>query len=143
MITRKTDYALRALVYLKENKDRKVPTREIAEVLGIPYKFLTQILLDLVRSGIITSERGSKGGMSLRADPNKLSLLEIVEASEGPFLLHQCLNEVNESCFFASNCPIKSTLYELEEKTREMLSQTKLGMIDASDIIRRRKHENH
>ncbi len=143
MITRKTDYALRALVYLKENPDRKIPTREIAEVLGIPYKFLTQIFLDLVRSGIVASERGSRGGMTLRVDPNKLSLLEIIEASEGPFLLHQCLSDIYESCFFAGDCPIKFTLYELEEKTREMLSQTKLGMINASDIIKRRKNENH
>lgn len=143
MITRKTDYALRALVYLKENKDRKVPTREIAEVLGIPYKFLTQIFLDLVKSGIVTSERGSRGGMTLKVDPNKLSLLEIIEASEGPFLLHQCLSDINESCFFSVECPIKITLHELEEKTREMLSQKKLGMIDASDIIKRRKDENH
>lgn len=136
MLSRKTDYALRALVYLKENQDRRVPTREIAEVVGIPYKFLTQIFLDLVRHGLVVSERGSRGGMALRENPQNISFLRIVEAVEGPFHLHQCLSDQNEECFFKNGCPVKAKLAEVERMTRGVLAATMLDSIDASDYVK-------
>jgi Rrf2 family protein len=135
MLSRKTDYALRALVYLKENPDRRVPTREIAEVVGIPYKFLTQIFLDLVRHGLVVSERGSRGGMALRDKPENISFLRIVEAVEGPFHLHQCLSDQNEECFFKHGCPLKARLSEIERTTRAILASTTLDSVDASGYI--------
>jgi Rrf2 family protein len=129
MLSRKTDYALRAITYLTTQKGRKISTRYIAEKLNIPYKFLTQIFLELVRKGVLASERGSKGGVMLKKPPEEITLLEIVEAVEGPFYLHQCLAEYEESCFFAKGCPIKDTLIDIERKTRNILATTTLDKI--------------
>lgn len=129
MLSRKTDYALRSIIYLLNSEGRKVSTKTVAEKLNIPYKFLTQIFLELVRKGILTSERGSKGGVMLKKPPHEISLLDIVEAVEGPFYLHQCLVEFDEDCFFSGRCPIKESLIDIENQTRNILASTTLDKI--------------
>lgn len=138
MLTRKTDYALRALLYLKENDDRIVPTKEVAEKLGIPYKFLTQIFLNLIRGGLVSSERGSKGGMKLKVKPNSISLLDVIEAMEGPFVIHNCLSEAKEECFFNNDCPVREKLRKIETQTRNILSKTTLKSIKTGSSLKRR-----
>lgn len=135
MLSRKTDYALRALVYLTYQNTRKVATKKIANKLNIPYKFLTQIFLELVRNGILISERGSKGGVALRKDPAKISFLDIIETVEGSYTIHRCINEVEEDCFFADNCPIKELLCEIEEDTRKKLDNVTLDKINLKPEI--------
>jgi len=129
MFTRKSDYALRAVVYLALNHGRVVSAREIAENLKIPYKFLTQIFLELSRRDILTSQRGSKGGAVLKKNPADLTLLEIIEAVDGPISLHQCVAEFNEPCYFEDRCPINERLKDLEEKIRETLHLTTIAKI--------------
>lgn len=129
MLSRKTDYALRAITYLTTQNGKKLSTRHIAEKLNIPYKFLTQIFLDLVRKGILASERGSKGGVMIKKPIEEISLLDIVEAVEGPFYLHQCLADYEGNCFFEKHCPIKEALSDIEEKTKMILSTTTLDKI--------------
>ncbi len=61
-----------------------VQGREIAQSLGTPHDYLVKILQQLVKAQIFSSERGPAGGFQLRKDPGEISLLEIVEAIEGP-----------------------------------------------------------
>lgn len=129
MLTRKSDYALRAIVYLALNSGRVVSAREIAQNLKIPYKFLTQIFLELSRKEILTSQRGSKGGAVLKKNPAELTLLEIIEAVDGPISLHQCAAEFNEPCYFEGRCPIKEKLKNLEDKIRQRLQLTTIAKI--------------
>lgn len=131
MLSRKTDYALRAITYLMLNQESRLPTRIVAEKLGIPYKFLTQIFLELVRKGILTSQRGSRGGMSVRKKPEEISLLDIIEAVEGPFSFHQCLSDQHHDCFFSNGCPIKEKLADVEKETIRILKETTLDKIKA------------
>lgn len=81
MLTRSSEYALRALTYLslQEDRTRWVLARHIAAELGIPSPFLAKILQTLAGATILESQRGRRGGFRLNRNPERLSLLEIIE----------------------------------------------------------------
>ncbi len=85
-LTRASNYALQALVYHGAQKDPKqvVPSHITAREQGIPERFLLKILKPLVSAGVLDSLKGPNGGYRLAKDPAKISLLEVVEAVDGP-----------------------------------------------------------
>ena len=89
-ISRKTDYALRMLSALVRDSTGVVSVRAAADENGVPYSFARSIQHDLVREGIIESLRGSRGGMRLAVDPERVTLLQVVEAIQGPIALSTC-----------------------------------------------------
>ena len=89
-ISRKTDYAMRMLAELVCNKDEIVSVRQAANNNGVPYSFARSIQHDLVRSGLVESIRGSHGGMRLAINPKETSILQIVEAIQGPVSVGEC-----------------------------------------------------
>ncbi|MCX7832555.1 MAG: Rrf2 family transcriptional regulator [Actinobacteria bacterium] len=131
MLSKKSDYALRTIVYLALHREETLSTRKISEKLQIPYKFLTQIMLELSRKEIISSKRGSRGGIFLKKNPEKITLLEVVEAVDGPFAIHHCSADSNEPCFFARNCPIKENLSKLEHSARQVLNNITIDKISS------------
>lgn len=89
-ISKKTDYALMMVSELVKNPGAVISVRSISQNDGIPYSFARSIQHDLVAAGIIESVRGSHGGMKLAVDPNKTSLLQVVEAIQGPVSISPC-----------------------------------------------------
>jgi len=79
MISQTAEYALRAIVYLA---DQDVPrtTAQIAEATKVPAGYLAKVMQSLSRSGLVKSQRGLNGGFTLTRDPNKLSILSVVNA---------------------------------------------------------------
>ena len=89
-----TDYALLATVYIAENyKDGLVLSIKIAKEYNIPFEYLFKILQQLAKANILRSKRGPNGGFSLTRDASKISLLEIIEAVEGPMVSNMRLSE--------------------------------------------------
>jgi Rrf2 family transcriptional regulator, cysteine metabolism repressor len=84
-ITSKSPYALLALAELGRNSGSgPVPIGELARRRDVPVQFLEQLFAVLRRSGIISSQRGVKGGYSFARDPASVTVLEIVELLDGP-----------------------------------------------------------
>lgn len=89
MLSRSSEYALRALIFLVEKTEEwPVARNEIARVTGIPGKYLSKILSDLVKIGILSSSRGMGGGFSLTRPPDEIILYDIVT-------LYETLEQVN------------------------------------------------
>lgn len=105
-ITRQADYALRAMLYLTRlETDKRAATNQIAEVQKIPPSFLAKIISQLSLAGLIHTSRGARGGVSLARSAGEISLLEVVEAIDGPITLNECtLND--EACLLDEKCPI-------------------------------------
>lgn len=84
-VTARTDYAVRALLELARVHPASVKGREIAQVQGLPYRFLASTMTQLTRAGLLESRRGSgvDGGYRLARDPDAISLVDVVEAIEG------------------------------------------------------------
>jgi Rrf2 family protein len=88
----KGDYSVRAVLDLARHYgEGRRKTREIAASMRIPRKYLSQILANLVRRGLLTAVAGQAGGYELSRAPSRISLLDVVEAAEGPIELRQCL----------------------------------------------------
>lgn len=83
-ISRKTDYAIRMLAELIRSDGEIVSVRCAANENHVPYSFARSIQHDLVKTGIVESVRGSRGGMRIAVDPKQMTLLDVVEAVQGP-----------------------------------------------------------
>lgn len=82
-MTRSSEYALRALVYLVQHRDRwLIPGQEIAKGVGIPARYLQKILGDLTRTGVLESSPGRAGGFRLRRPAHRIPLLDILSPFE-------------------------------------------------------------
>ena len=79
------EYAIKALAYLSnaEDKEKYTMVREISNSLNIPYHFLSKIFQDLAATSWVVSKKGKNGGFTLSADPEKLTLLDIIKWSDG------------------------------------------------------------
>ncbi len=104
-ITRASDYAVRVMIHLAGEPPRStVQQSELSKATGVSGHFLSKVLQQLVRGRLIRSQRGSGGGYSLAAAANTISLLDVVQAMEGPVRLNQCMEET-PSCERKAWCP--------------------------------------
>jgi len=104
-LTRAADYAVRVMVHLAAVAPGTRASRtELAGVVDCPEQFLSKVLQSLTRAGLVTSHRGNTGGFELPLARRSSSVLEIVEAVEGPIRLNVCLGSTNE-CLHQARCP--------------------------------------
>lgn len=84
-ISRSTGYALLAVGYIAQCNDQKIIlSQDISKKYDIPLEYLLKILQQLVRANVLRSKRGPRGGFSLAGPAKKISMLQIVEAVDGP-----------------------------------------------------------
>ena len=106
-ITRQADYALRAVIYLSQlAPEQRAATSQIAEVQSIPPSFLAKIVSQLSVAGLLQTSRGARGGVSLAKAPDEITVLDVVEAIDGPILLNECVACAG-NCSFGESCPMK------------------------------------
>lgn len=105
-ITRQADYAVRAVLHLARNGDQRTATSMIAEKQRIPPSFLAKIVSQLSIAGLLHTSRGARGGVSLARTPKEITLLEVIEAIDGPIQLNQCVGDTG-ACSFEDDCPLR------------------------------------
>jgi Rrf2 family protein len=122
-ISRKGEYALRAMTYLALNyKKGSVPIHEISEREKIPQKFLEQILLQLKRTGLLESKRGIRGGYSLLRDPKRVSLARIIREIDGPLAPLGCVSKwAHVRCPDERSCGLRKVMLGVRNVVAEML----------------------
>jgi Rrf2 family protein len=113
-ITRQADYAVRAVLHLARNGDQRTATSAIAEEQRIPPSFLAKIVSQLSIAGLLHTSRGARGGVTLARNPKDITLLEVIEAIDGPIQLNECVGE-NGSCSFDDECPLRPVWCEAQE----------------------------
>lgn len=123
-ITRQADYALRAMYYLsKLDPNERAATSLIAEEQKIPPSFLAKIISQLSIAGLIHTSRGARGGVSLARTPENISILEVVEAIDGPLALNECTHTV-DGCPFGEDCPLRPVWCEVQVDLVNRLRKT-------------------
>ncbi len=121
-ITRQADYALRAVIFLSRlNGDQKASTSAIAEEQKIPSSFLAKIVSQLSIAGLIQTSRGARGGVSLAKPPEEISVLDVIEAIDGPVLLNECASNP-ANCTFGDSCPLQQIWSETRQELVGRLS---------------------
>ncbi len=134
MISKKTKYAINALVYLAKQDERQ-PTRisDVSKAQNIPQKFLEAILLDLKKSGILASKKGKGGGYYLLQSPEEVNLADIMRLFDGPIAFLPCVTykyyERCEECKNEETCGIRDVFLQVRNKTVELLKGANLAEI--------------
>jgi Rrf2 family protein len=126
-ITRQADYAVRAVLYLArmENGERAA-TSMVAREQNIPPSFLAKIISQLSIAGLLHTSRGARGGVTLARAPKDISLLEVVEAIDGPIQLNECVGN-DGACTFDEVCPVKPVWCDAQGQLVQRLKGTSFG----------------
>ncbi len=120
-ITRQADYAVRAVYYLASlGAGSKAATSRIADEQHIPPSFLAKIISQLSVAGLLHTSRGARGGVSLAKSPEEITLLEVVEAIDGPIQLNECVAD-DSACGFSEDCPMREIWMETQQILIEKL----------------------
>ncbi|HUI27534.1 MAG TPA: Rrf2 family transcriptional regulator [Candidatus Kryptonia bacterium] len=126
-ISRKVDYALRAVIYLSLLPDRRpVSVKEIAARRRVPQKFLEKIIKDLIRSGLVCSHRGARGGYTLGRPAEQITFRDVIESVEGPIALNVCVTEQRD-CSVLTSCNMQRVWQEGQRRMLEFFSDTTLA----------------
>ncbi|RJP74602.1 MAG: Rrf2 family transcriptional regulator [Candidatus Abyssobacteria bacterium SURF_17] len=121
--------AIHGLAYLADNSDRSpVDVSVIAKELGVSQGYLAKIFQRIARSHMVYSRRGPQGGYLLASEPEKISLLDIVEAIDGPVVTGRCELGPGEQCRLFQRCKIRRQLDKIKEQTRELYRSITLDM---------------
>ena len=144
MLTRKTKYALRALACLaREATGRWLSVAAIASREKLPHKFLERILLDLNRSGFVTSRKGREGGYALAAPAHKLRLADVVRRMDGPLAPVPCVSLTAyrrcTDCGDEASCCIRPVMKRVRDAIAEVLEHTTVADLAATPTRKRKK----
>lgn len=127
LITRKTDYAVRALCYLARAEKRVRPVAALVAALRIPRPFLRQILQRLQHGGILASRRGNGGGFALAKPARKIYLMEIRAIFQGPpVVFKNCLFR-KRICPNRRRCRLRRRIEEIEKEVADKLNAIRLA----------------
>ncbi len=128
-ITRQADYAVRAVYYLTQlGADSRAATSQIADHEKIPPSFLAKIISQLSIAGLLHTSRGARGGVTLARAPEDITLLDVVEAIDGPILLNECVVDASV-CTFSSDCPMRDVWCDAQKELIDRLSGTNFSQL--------------
>ena len=134
-ITRQADYAVRAILYLARvgasGEQRRVATSCVAKEQHIPSSFLAKIIAQLSLAGLLDTLRGAHGGVKLARDPMHITLLEVVEAIDGPIQLNACV-EARGACPVESNCSVRTVWWDAQNALVSRLRNTNFAELALS-----------
>ncbi len=122
-ITRQADYAVRAVLHLARSGDTRTATSVIAEQQKIPPSFLAKIISQLSIAGLLHTSRGARGGVTLARHAGEITLLEVIEAIDGPIQLNECVGDTS-TCSFDKDCPLRPVWCEAQEELVGRLKAT-------------------
>ncbi len=123
--TKKTQYALRAMIVLSKEKER--PLSYIAKKEGMPLKYLEKVFSDLETNNLVRAKRGAKGGYSLERSPRKITLENVFDAVGEEILVADC---VERGCPRDGSCEASRAWKRVGDEIKKSLSSIKL-----SDLI--------
>jgi Rrf2 family protein len=132
MLSQKTRYTIRALQHLADNW-RRGPVRldAVAEAQNIPRKFLTVILSEMVREGLVISHRGREGGYELALSPVDIRYGDILRVTRGSLALVPCASrnahEHCANCLPEADCRLRGLMLKLRDDMAEILDRMTLA----------------
>ena len=129
-LTAKSEYGVLAAIDLASHYGSgPVSARQIAERRGIPPRFLEQLFVALRRADLVSAVRGAKGGFVLTRDPREVSVLDVVEALEGPLASSVCDQAREETCLKSATCAAAPVWARATKALRDVFASTSLASL--------------
>ena len=120
LITRNTDYGMRALCYIAKQSGKSVSAAEMVAALGIPRPFLRKILQILSGEGLLESTKGQGGGFTLARPAKKVLLTDLIRIFQGSIQLNECMFK-KKACPNRRDCVLKEEIDRIEKQVLERL----------------------
>lgn len=132
MLSQKTRYAARALQHLADRfGDGPVQLSEIVAAQNIPSKFLTVILSEMKRAGLVETLRGKEGGYWLARPPHEITYGDIVRLTRGSLALVPCASRLNHepclNCVDEEGCRLREVMLTVRDETANILDRISLS----------------
>jgi Rrf2 family protein len=113
LITRDTDYAIRAITYMAKHKGSRVSAKELVQNLKVPLPFLRKILQVLDKKGLLRSYKGKGGGFLLNTRPQEIFLLDLIRVFQGRFSLNECFLK-KHACPHTKTCRLRKKIDKIQ-----------------------------
>ncbi len=124
--TKATNYALHTVLYMiEQNQGEKLSVHILANQFQVSVTYLSKILTQLVKAGLIESVSGASGGYTLRKSLESISFMDVIQAIEGNGLLFECGMELGKEC------PIQKVMNDAEIMMEKYLQEKKLFEISS------------
>ncbi len=125
-LTNQGEYAVRMMVFLANRPEKtRVPAKEIAAAQDIPQRFLRTIISQFAKLGFINAFKGNGGGIELANGAGELTLLQIIEAVEGPIYLNVCM-QGQDICQFQGQCAVHEVWHAAQDAIQATLGGKRL-----------------
>ncbi len=131
-LSKKTEYAILALQYLSCCKDYKASAREIAQFLNISFEFLSKTMQQLMKQGIILSQKGLNGGYKLALKPDELTVADVIQALDEKTNIVDCADK-KFLCQREKDCTIKPNMMNLQKEINNIFN--KLTILELSKSL--------
>ncbi len=125
MISKTTEYALRAMVALASQDGQPILSPQIAETTGVPQAYLSKVLRTMVRAGLVSSQRGQGGGFTLAKPPFEITVLDVVDAVDPMHRIESCPLSIESHA--EALCPLHRRLDEAIATIRASFGSTSLA----------------
>lgn len=122
------EYVIRILTYLYRHSHSSHSVSTLHQELNLPYKYLTKMVTDLVKKGLLHTSRGRDGGVSLAKDANAISLATILEAIGEPLEYDRCILGF-ERCDSSNPCALHDEWIKPKEMIEKMIEETTLASL--------------
>ncbi len=125
-------YGLYAMYYLAQHEGEGPQSLQSITATGVPRQYLEQLLGNLRRAGLVSTVRGAQGGYQLARRPAEITLLDIIDAMEGPLELSECMTDEGH-CDRSCQCPVRHVWQRLTDSINgELRAVTLQSMLDGT-----------
>jgi Rrf2 family protein len=128
LITKNTDYAVRALMALAAKRGTMCSARDLSKTLGIPYPFLRRILNALIASKLVSSKEGAGGGCALAVPAGKITVVDVISIFQGELRLSECMFR-RKICSNRPACVLRKEITRIEDIVRREFEGLTIGSL--------------
>ena len=128
VLTKNTDYAIRALLALAARKGSYVSAKSIATDQDMPYQFLRGLLQDMIRHGLVVSKEGVRGGFMMEKDPDTISVTQLIEIFQGKVQVSECMFR-KQICGNRARCVLRHEIMRIEQVVQSEFEKVTIGKL--------------
>ena len=129
-LSKKSDYALIAMKHLAMRPDASSSAREISEAYDMPLELLAKVLQRLVRSRLLVSVQGTRGGYRLGRSAALISVADVIQSVDGPVTVTAC-SDTDHNCDQYTKCSIRDPLWKIKNRILDSLNTVSVAEMAA------------
>nr|WP_319487933.1 Rrf2 family transcriptional regulator [uncultured Caproiciproducens sp.] len=139
VMTLEADYAVR-IVEMLAVSNKKIDAKSISDQAHVPLRFALKILRKLVADGLIVSYKGAHGGYMLAREPGRITLREVIESVEGPYMISRCQQD-EYSCTHTTRCRFHQIYDEISSVVRTKLESYTFDSLSGADATEKKEQK--